>query len=116
MPFPDWTKEFPGAITICDAEGIILSMNDRSIATFGADGGADLIGSNVLDCHPEPSRTKLAGLLQSHGSNLYTIEKAGRKKLIAQLPWFDNGTYAGIIELSLELPPDMPHFNRDAEA
>lgn len=116
MSLPDWTREFPGAITLCDADGIILSMNDRAVATFGADGGAKLVGSNVLDCHPEPSRSKLAGMLQDKSSNLYTIEKAGKKKLIAQLPWFNEGEFAGIVELSLELPADMPHFNRDIES
>ena len=110
----DWTREFPGAITVCDADGIILSMNERAIGTFATDGGASLIGSNVLDCHPEPSRSKLAQMLQDHSSNLYTIEKAGKKKLIAQRPWFDGGTYAGIVELSLELPADMQHHIRDA--
>ncbi|MFZ1730761.1 MAG: diguanylate cyclase [Bacteroidota bacterium] len=116
MSLPDWTREFPGAITLCDADGIILSMNDRAVATFSADGGSKLIGSNVLDCHPEPSRSKLAAMLQDQSSNLYTIEKAGKKKLIAQLPWFNQGEFAGIVELSLELPADMPHFNRDAKS
>ncbi|MBE0643007.1 MAG: PAS domain-containing protein [Bacteroidetes bacterium] len=116
MSIPDWTREFPGAITVCDADGIILFMNQKSIATFAADGGADLIGSNVLDCHPEPSRGKLAGLLREHCSNIYTIEKTGRKKLIAQMPWFEDGLFAGIVELSIELPADMPHFIRDAGA
>ncbi|MFA6233577.1 MAG: diguanylate cyclase [Bacteroidota bacterium] len=113
MSLPDWTREFPGAITQCNADGIILSMNERAIETFAADGGADLIGRNVLDCHPEPSRSQLAKMLVDQSSNLYTIEKAGKKKLIAQLPWYENGTYAGIVELSLELPLDMPHFIRD---
>jgi len=26
----DWMKEFPAAITVCDANGIILEMNDKS--------------------------------------------------------------------------------------
>ncbi len=116
MALPDWTREFPGAITVCDANGIILSMNERAIGMFTPDGGTHLIGSNVLDCHPEPSRSKLAQMLKDHSSNLYTIEKAGKKKLIAQLPWFDEGHYAGIVELSLELPSDMPHSIRDSGA
>jgi len=110
---PEWTREFPGAITVCDADGTILYMNEKSARTFASDGGAALVGANVLDCHPEPSRGKLAALIRDQRSNLYTIEKAGVKKLIAQLPWFDNGEYAGIVELSIELPADMPHFIRD---
>jgi hypothetical protein len=29
-----WIHEFPAAITVCDANGIILAMNEKSIATF----------------------------------------------------------------------------------
>jgi hypothetical protein len=25
-----WIKEFPAAITVCDADGILLAMNDKS--------------------------------------------------------------------------------------
>jgi hypothetical protein len=109
----DWTKEFPGAITVCGADGRILAMNDRSEEAFAADGGAGLVGTNVLDCHPEPSRTKLEGLLRAGRTNVYTIEKGGRKKLIFQAPWYRGGDFAGIVELSLEIPFDMPHFVRD---
>jgi PAS domain-containing protein len=97
-----WVKEFPAAVTVCDAEGRILEMNERAAASFEKDGGAGLIGTNVLDCHPEPSRT-----------NVYTIEKKGAKKLIYQSPWYAGGVYAGFVELSFEIPWDMPHFNRD---
>ena len=34
-----WIKEFPAAITVCDAEGIILEMNDKAAKTFEKDGG-----------------------------------------------------------------------------
>jgi transcriptional regulator with PAS, ATPase and Fis domain len=106
-------KEFPAAITVCDGDGVLLEMNDKSIETFQNDGGAELIGKNLLDCHPEPSRTILVGLLNDKKVNAYTIEKNGRKKLIYQAPWFVNGTCRGLVELSLEIPFDMPHFMRD---
>ncbi len=45
----------------------------------------------------------------------YTREKAGKKKLIYQTPWFDTeGAAAGIVECSMELPEEIPHFVRDA--
>ena len=109
----DWTREFPAAITVCDAKGIILAMNNKSCETFADDGGIALIGANLLDCHPEPSRSKVAELLQSAKSNVYTIEKNGVRKLIYQSPWYVDGTYAGLVELSLPLPAEMPHFVRD---
>ena len=108
-----WVKEFPAAITVIDTEGVILEMNDRSVMTFASDGGAELIGKNSLECHPEPSRSKLRQLLAERRANLYTIEKAGVKKLIAQIPWYRNGTFSGMVELAVEIPAVMPHFVRD---
>ena len=108
-----WIQEFPAAITVCDAEGILLEMNDKAAKTFEADGGRKLIGSNMLDCHPEPSRTKTERLLAAREKNVYTIEKNGIKKLIYQSPWYKNGEFAGFVELSLEIPfGDLPHFVR----
>ncbi len=107
-----WINELPIAATVCDRNGIILEMNQKSISTFALDGGAALIGTNVLDCHPEPARSKLAEMLETHEKNVYTIEKNGRKKLIYQVPWFENGQYMGFVELSMEIPFEMPHFVR----
>lgn len=108
----EWDTEFPGAVTVCDPDGIIVAMNDRAAATFEADGGRALIGRNLLDCHPEPSRSQVADLLANPRKNVYTIDKRGVKKLIYQSPWYRDGAYAGFVELSLEIPVDMPHFVR----
>jgi transcriptional regulator with PAS, ATPase and Fis domain len=108
-----WVQEFPGAVTVCDPEGIILEMNDRAVETFAAQDGAALIGTNLLDCHPEPARSKLKQLLKTRRTNVYTIEKKGVKKLIYQTPWYRQGRYSGFVEISLELPAVLPHFIRD---
>ena len=108
-----WIKEFPAAVTVCDTEGILLEMNDKAAKTFESDGGRKLLGSNMLDCHPEPARTKTERLLAAREKNVYTIEKNGVKKLIYQSPWYKNGEYAGFVEMSLEIPfGDLPHFIR----
>jgi transcriptional regulator with PAS, ATPase and Fis domain len=112
MPDHAWVREFPGAVTVCDPQGLILEMNDRSAQVFAADGGRELIGRNLLDCHPEPSRSRLAELLRTRQSNVYTVEKNGVKKLIHQSPWYRAGEFAGMVELSLEIPFEMPHFVR----
>jgi transcriptional regulator with PAS, ATPase and Fis domain len=108
----DWIKEFPAAVTVCDPQGIILAMNDKAALTYEKDGGYDLIGRNMLDCHPEQARIKTEKLLADREKNVYTIEKNGIKKLIYQSPWFKSGNYAGIVEISLEIPFEMPHFLR----
>jgi PAS domain-containing protein len=112
-PEYSWVKQFPGAVTVCDPEGIIIEMNDRAALIFKEDGGRALIGKNVFDCHPEPARSELADLMKARQRNVYTIEKNGVRKLIYQSPWYRDGEYAGFIELSLEIPFEMPHFVRD---
>ena len=112
MHVSDWADQANIAVTVCDPAGIILDMNEKSVRTFEKDGGRALIGSNVLDCHPEPSRTMLKGMLAKPLAHTYTIEKAGVRKLIHQMPWFREGEYAGFVELAIELPADMAHFVR----
>lgn len=107
-----WIKEFPAAVTVCDADGVILEMNDKAARTFEKDGGYKLVGSNMLDCHPDPARSKVERLLAAREKNVYTIEKNGVKKMIFQSPWYQNGEYAGFVELSLEIPFEMEHFVR----
>lgn len=108
-----WVEEFAGAVTVCDTRGRILAMNAKAREAFADYGGGALVGTNVLDCHPEPARTKLAAMMDERRTNVYTIKKKGRKKLIFQAPWFRSGEYAGFIELALEIPWDLPHFDRD---
>ena len=108
----DWTSEFPAAITVCDAAGTILQINAKAAEVFASDGGLELIGSNVLDCHPEPARTKTELLLKTRSTNAYTIEKNGIKKLIFQAPWCQGNEYSGFVELSIEIPFELPHFIR----
>jgi transcriptional regulator with PAS, ATPase and Fis domain len=105
-------KESPFAVTVCDEQGIIVYMNDKSQKTFEKDGGSALIGKNLMDCHPEPGRSILAKMLTEHNENAYTIEKNGVKKLIHQTPWFEDGKFKGYIELALVIPAEMPHFIR----
>jgi transcriptional regulator with PAS, ATPase and Fis domain len=108
-----WVKEFGAGVTVCDTAGIILEMNDRAAQMFREQGGRSLIGSNVLDCHPEPARTKLEALMEKRQPSTYTTEKKGRRKLIHQAPWYRDGQYAGFVEIVLALPDAMPHFVRD---
>ena len=108
-----WVREFPAAITVCDASGIILEMNERSCTTFAEDGGAALIGTNLYDCHPGLAREKVSALLKSGAPNCYTIEKRGIRKLIFQSPWFENGSYRGFVEISIPIPEQLPHFVRE---
>ncbi len=108
----NYFKEINVAVTVCDKEGKIIGMNDKSRKTFLKPGAPELLGKNVLDCHPEPARSKLARMLQNQETNAYTIEKNGVKKLIYQTPWYENGEYKGFMELSMEIPEELKHYVR----
>lgn len=109
-----WVKSFPGAITVCDREGTILELNDKAVQSFAAQGGLSLIGANLFECHSEASRQKLGELMTEQKANVYTVERNGVKKLIYQTPWYADGEYAGFVEISLEIPFEMPHFVRQS--
>lgn len=108
MPKGMWIEEFPVAVTVCDRRGKALEMNRSAAKVFGK----RLVGKDLLACHPEPARTKLRCLLRSGRPNVYTIEKKGRKKLIYQGPWYRQGRFSGLVELSIVLPEKVPHFKR----
>ena len=108
-----WLDEDGAAITICDLEGIIVYMNERSKKSFTKyDDSGVTIGSSLIECHPEPSRTKLRSMLKEPQTNVYTIEKKGIKKLIRQSPWYNEGVFSGVVEISFEIPFEMPHYIR----
>jgi len=107
-----WVEEFPAAITVTDENGIIVAMNGRSRETFAVEGGGALIGRSVFECHPEPARTRTLELYERREPNHYTVRKAGRKKIIHQIPWTREGRFAGIVEISVPIPDELPHFDR----
>jgi len=110
----DWVKDAAISVTVCDENGIITEMNGKAGKTFEKHGGLSLIGSNLLECHPEPSKTKLKNMLANPAPspNAYTIEKNGVKRLIYQFACQKAGHPAGLVELSMEIPFNMPHFVR----
>jgi transcriptional regulator with PAS, ATPase and Fis domain len=109
-----WVKNFPAGIMAADAQGIITDMNDRCAETYQKDGGYDLLGKSAIECHKGAALEKARRLWDEQALNVYTITKNGRKKLIYQAPYFIDGDFAGMVELSLPLPEgEIPHFNRD---
>ena len=107
---PDWAKEMNCAVTVCDKEGVILYMNDKAKETFAKHG--DLIGRSLIPCHNENSRAIIAELLETGGTNAYTIQKNGQKKMIYQTAWKQDGEVAGLVEISMVIPEEMPHYIR----
>ena len=108
----DWAMQFPGAVTVCDSDLTIIYMNEKAMSNFSVDGGESLLGKNLVDCHQARSMEIMQRILDTGEPNAYTIEKAGKKKMIYQAPWRKDGIIAGLVEVSMEVPFDMPHFVR----
>jgi len=108
----NWTDGFIGAITVCDCDGIVVYMNDLSKKQFAKSGDSDLLGKSLIDCHPEPAQSLLLKMLAEPNPNSYTIEKEGIRKMIHQTPWMEDGEFKGVVELSFEIPVELPHYVR----
>ena len=107
---PFWADDTNCAITVCDADCRIIYMNEKSRLTFARHG--DIIGHNLLDYHPARAIEIIKQLLATGGTNCYTIEKGPVKKMIYQTAWKQEGRVAGLVEISMEIPHDMPHYVR----
>ncbi|MCM1319543.1 MAG: PAS domain-containing protein [Muribaculaceae bacterium] len=106
----EWAEQMNCAVTVCDAEGVILFMNQKARETFSKHG--DLIGRNLFGCHSEASQAKIRHMLATGESNSYTIAKGPVKKMIYQTPWRKDGKIAGMVEISMVVPQEMPHYVR----
>ena len=115
----DFFKGINIAVTVSDKDGNVIYQNDSSIEVNG-----DARGRNLEQCHNPKSWEMICHMLKEDVSNVYTISKKGKKKLIYQTPWYDesgelkteNGELkkqpAGLVEFSIVLPEEMPHYNR----
>lgn len=107
----DWAEEMNCAVTVCDTEGVVIYMNRRSRETFSKN-GESMVGKSMISCHNERSQAIIHDMLDNDKTNCYTIDKKGVKKLIYQTPWKQDGRVAGLVEISIVLPDEMPHYIR----
>ena len=107
---PSWAEVTGCAITVCDAEGVILYMNAKSRENHSRYG--NLIGKNLMDCHSERSKEIIRRLLETGGQNIYTIRQGETRKLIYQSVWKEDGKVTGLCEISFELPENIPEHTR----
>ena len=114
MNKPEWTKEFSASINICDREGILIYLNDKAIRSLEKEGGEKLIGTNLIDCHPEgESRNKFVEMLNNGTVNCYIIERENKKKFVYQAPWFTEGEFKGLAEIIIEIPRELIIHKKD---
>ncbi len=108
----DWVKGFPAPVVVADANGTIIDMNAKAFEWFAKRGGSDLLGKSLFDVHQDASQSKIKELLGTKQANVYTIERDGARTLVYQSPWYRDGALAGLVELLLAVPPDIPHHAR----
>lgn len=104
---PVWAEELDCAVTVCDTDGIVRYQNLRSREVNG-----DVRGRSLIPCHNPRSQEIIRRLLGTGGTNAYTIEKRGIRKMIYQSAWKVRGEVRGLIELSMEIPDSLPHYVR----
>lgn len=102
-----WADELDCAVTVADREGVILYQNNRSVEVNG-----DVRGRSMIPCHNERSQAIIRRLINEGGKNVYTISKKGTKKIIYQTVWRKEGIVGGLVEFSMEIPEQMPHYIR----
>jgi len=108
-----WVKELPAEIIVCDAAGLLIEMNEAAEELFASDGGRGLLGSDVLDCHSGADRSKLERMIKEGRSNAYINEESGSLTFFFQSPWYRDGRYAGFVEISFQVPGEIPHYLRE---
>lgn len=107
----DWAEDIDAAVTVCDCEGTVLYMNQRSRQTFSKD-GASMVGQNLMPCHNDRSKAIIRDMIENNHPHCYTISKHGQRKFIYQTPWREDGEVRGLVEISIVLPDEMPHYDR----
>lgn len=99
----DWVEEFPGMISVCDTKGKILVLNKQVSEYFSSSGGKKLIGTNLYDCHGKKSGEEIHHLMTTKEANVYIAEENGTRELVIHSPWFKDGEFAGLVEITLPL-------------
>ena len=102
-----WADELDCAVTVCDLEGVVVYQNQHSIEVNG-----DVRSESMIPCHNTHSQAIIHRLMTEGGKNVYTISKRGVKKIIYQTPWRKAGKISGLVEFSMEIPEQLPHYVR----
>ena len=103
----DFFKEINVSITISDTDGNVVYMNDKAKSVF-----TDMVGKNMMAWHKQSSQDTIKRLIDEKATNVYTIQKGDVRKMIYQTPWYVDGEIKGLIEYSIILPEEMPHYVR----
>ena len=104
----NWADDTNCAVTVCDTEGVVIYQNKQSISVNGS-----IAAKACSPCHNERSKGIIARILEKGDTNaLHHREKRDPQNDL-QTAWRrEDGTVGGIIELSMPIPAEMPHYVR----
>jgi len=111
MKIPNWAKEIDATLIVCDENETIIELNDKASKVYEKD-RASLIGSKLLDCHPEAYKPKVKKLISERRPSCYTTETKKGRHFVYHTPWFEEGEYRGFVELVIPIPEDLPNIVR----
>ncbi|HUV89271.1 MAG TPA: PAS domain-containing protein [Anaerolineae bacterium] len=101
------------AVTIADEDYRIVFMNDLALEHYAAQGGENLIGTDLLDCHNAESQATLRHMYDRYRTGdlaptRYHIAKQdGHIQSIVLIPLIVDGQFKGIAELLWTERPDL---------
>jgi hypothetical protein len=101
----EWVAEFPAIIVVSDQRGMILEMNRHAIKHFAEQGGENLIGASLFDCHSEASGNRIRALMEQRITDVHTFRSQGVRHLTIKGPWYrsEDGQLGGLVEIVLPL-------------
>ncbi len=92
-------------VTIADQNFQISFMNDRAAVFYAEDGGVELIGKNLLDCHRDEHKSVIrAAYARYRAGDLtptryHAQKEGGAPESIVHIPLIVEGQFRGIAEL-----------------
>ena len=93
-------------VTIADQDFLITFMNDRARVFYAEDGGVELIGRNLLDCHDRDEHKTMirAAYARYRAGDLtptryHAQKEGGALESIVHIPLMVEGQFRGIAEL-----------------
>ncbi len=100
-------------VTIADAKGRIVYLNDLAAAHYADRGGRALVGTHLDDCHNAQSQAKIREIYARHRggdtmpTRYYEEKEDGRAQSIVLIPLVDGGTFVGLAELMWDERADL---------
>lgn len=105
----DYFETVPFNVCVCDTEGIVLYQNRRSREADG-----DVVGKSLFDCHNPHSSQMIKRMIETGTGFTNEVIHHGQRRMYHRTPWYnDANEVAGLIELGLILPMNVPVVNKD---